>query len=158
MAGHLSNKTWYNKQRPYIRLNGFGDYIPGSIVFRERSPKDGTWVQLGSINHCCSGTNDSYVVVQNSTASANITSIASTDGRINWTGTLANTHTIVFMIPGGIDEVIQFALDTPAGRTFTSTTIQGNGVISPSSISAAVTVTEISTTAVPNSQYLVILS
>lgn len=156
---HLSNKTWYNKQRPYVRINGFGDMIPGSIVFRDRPPKDGTWRQLGYINACCNGIGDSYLVVRNTTASTNITSIKSADGRINWTGTIANNGVIVFVIPGGIDESIQFTLDTVFSRTLTTAKVQGNGVISPTTITgSSINTTPVITTAVPNSQYTVVIS
>ncbi len=154
---HLSNQTWYNKQRPFVRLNGFGDIIPGSIVFRDRQPKMGNWRQLGFINACCSGIGDSLIIFSNTTASANITAITTSDGRVNWAGTLANGELIAFTIPGGIDETFSVTVDTPSSRTITNTTAQGNGVIS--TIGAITLATNsFTTTAVPSTQYLSVLS
>ena len=171
MAGHLSNKTWYNKQRPYVRLNGFGDMIPGSVVFRDSVPKQGTWRQLGFINACCNGIGDSYLIVQNNSTNgmnpgSTIATVTSADGRINFNGDIAQSGGImVFVIPGGMDEVFTLSLISTATLTDTidiaTSTTSGNGVISaasPANLSGSTIATTFSTTAVPNSQYLVSLS
>lgn len=146
---HLSNKTWYNKQRPFVRLNGYGDIIPGSMVFRDRMPKQGIWRELGSINACCGGTNDSYLLVQVATASASITSIQSPDGIINYVGSITNANARLFVIPGGIRESVQFTVDTPTGRTltvtYTDSTVSSNPILG-----AAINTTPIIITNPPN--------
>lgn len=159
---HLSNKTNYGKLRPYVRLNGFGDIIPGSIVFRTSQPKQGIWRELGFINACCSGIGDSYLIIQNNSADTDITSIISSDGRINHTTALEDGDIMVFVIPNGINETVTLTMSAPgADINVVATTAQGDGTIEadPDAIVSGVDpVTSILTTsATPNSQYLVVI-
>lgn len=154
---HLSNKTDYRNLRPYIRLNSWGDIIPGSLVLRNKIPTNGTWRELGYINACCNGIGDSIITFRNTTASANITTISTADGRISWSGTLANNGVISFVIPNGMDETFSVTVSSFSGRTLTNTKVQGSGTISAVGSLAALTTT-FTTNAVPNTQYTSVLS
>ncbi len=119
-----------------------------------RSVGNGNWVEIPT-NYCC--TSPSYILFRNTTASANITSISTADGAIDWTGTLANGDYIVFSIPNSYNETFTIVTSAFSGRTLTNTTEQGTGTISTIGALSAVTNT-CTTTATPGSLYLVILS
>lgn len=141
----------------WVRLDGNGFAIPGSCVTRPQGirPRAGTWRQITE-NYCC-GPSQSFILFRNTTGSANITSIATADGAIEWVGGLATGGYLIFEIPNSYNETFTIITSAFSGRTITNTTSIGSGVISTIGALSSVTNT-FTTTAVPGSQYLVILS
>ncbi len=148
------------KLKMFVRLDGNGTVIPSTECFRTIIPRDGTWKQVSPANYCCDGTQDSIIIFQNGTASANITSIQSADGAIKWAGTIANNGTIAFEIPNGYDESFTIVTSAFSGRTITTSvaySFQDLGTISAVGALSAVTNT-FTTSATPGNVFLVKLS
>lgn len=166
---HLSNQPNYRGLNAYIRLDSYGNYIPGSVVYRKVMPKNGTWRQLESINQCCSGSGDSYILIINNTTEeynpgATVTSFSTADGRINFTGVIAqNGGKQIFVIPNGYDETFTLTIGmsgTYDGVDVNTSTIVGSGVISaatPYPINGSDPSCTFTTNASPLSQFLVML-
>lgn len=141
----------------WISLDGNGNLSPSNIIqlpFGKKPPQQGRWRQIPT-GYCCD--TQSFILFRNSTASANITSISTADNAISWTGTLANGGYLMFEIPNSYNETFTIVTSAFSGRTLTNSTVQGDGVISTIGALSAVTNT-FTTTAVPSSQYLVLLS
>jgi len=166
---HLSNQPNYRGLNAYIRLDSYGNYIPGSVVYRKVMPKNGIWRQLESINQCCSGTGDSYILIENDTTNgenpgATVTSLTTADGRINFTGVIAqNGGRQIFVIPNGYDETFTLTIGmsgTHDGVDVNTSTIVGSGVISaasPNLLNGTNVSCTFTTNASPLSQFLVTL-
>lgn len=152
----MSTANTYHKLRAWAKTSGQGILIPGSVQFRKTRPVGKGWHEL-TLNYCCGDTGDSYLVVINNTASANITSVVSSHGDINWTGTLTNGEVQVLVIPQGHDESIQFTVNTPTGRTLTVSSSDADAT--PTSLTgAAINTTPIVLSSYPNGQTVVKLS
>lgn len=112
----------------WIRLDSNGNIIPGSEQYRPRGvkPKDGVWRQVTS-SYCCDC--NCIITFQNNATVGNVTSIATADGAIDWTGTLSTNDTISFVIPNCYDEVftVNFGALTGSGVDIAATTVQGTG-------------------------------
>ena len=139
----------------WIRLDGNGNIIPGSAQYRPRGvkPKDGYWRQIQTDYTDCVGLPSTITFLNGQ--SVNVTAISTADGAIDWTGTLGLSGLISFVIPFGYDETFSVTLANASGRGMSGVTKQGSGTITVGSIA---TVTTITTTADPNSQYLVTIS
>ncbi len=166
---HLSNRPDYRGLNVYIRLDGYGNMIIDSMVFRKTQPKMGIWRQLVPINFCCSGAGDSIIIVQNNSTNAlnpgaTIATFSTEDGRINWSGDIAQSGGIMaFTIPGGIDETFTLTVASAGSDDIDVTTSTSTGagtisVASPALLTSSALSTTFTTTATPNSQYLVVLS
>jgi hypothetical protein len=152
----MSVSNTYKNLRAFIRIDAHGIIIPGSVQFRKAMPLQGVWKEL-ILSQCCDGHGASIITFSNTTASSNITKIKTKDGRINWSGTLANGQQISFNITRSYDESFTVTTSAFSGRTITTSTVQGTGTIS--TIGALVSnATVITTNSKPNSQYLVVLS
>lgn len=157
----MSNNRLNSRDRLYIRIAKNGIAIANSALWRRNKPKkqEGYWKDITScVMGCCGAAEpivSNFTIFQNTTASANITDISYPG--YSWSGTLANGDLLVVPLPYNIDETISVTVDTPSGRTITSTTVQGTGVIgSPGAITLATNTFDAAGT--PESQYLVILS
>lgn len=138
----------------FVAIDGKGNIKPGMVQFRDVMPKDGRWLQIQG-NYCCDVDNNAYVLVQNTTASANITSIKA--GMFTWTGTLANGQSLIVPLFSSYDYPISITVDTPSGRTITTAVLQGTGTITTGGV--ITTATNVYTTsAFLNGQYSIILS
>lgn len=151
----MSIANTYHKLKAWVKTSSQGIMVPGSVQFRKQKPVGPYWHQL-TLNYCC-GTTDSFITFSNTTASSNITSIKTADGRINWTGTLANNGIITFVIPSGYDETFTIVTSAFSGRTLTTSTVQGTGTIGAIGALSANTNTT-ATSAAEGSQYMVVLS
>lgn len=151
----MSVANIYKNLQAWVRTSSVGVMVPGSVQFRKKRPVGPNWHQL-VLNYCC-GTSDSFITFSNTTASSNITSISTPDGRINWTGTLANGGLVTLVIPSGYNETITIVTSAFSGRTLTTSTVQGTGTIS--AIGALSSNTNTTTTSAGSAnQYLVVLS
>jgi len=119
-----------------------------------RSVGNGNWIEIPT-NYCCS--EPSFILFRNTTASADITSISTADGSIDWSGTIANGDYYIFNLPNSYNQTFTIVTSTFASRTLTNTTEQGDGVISTIGALSSVTNT-FTTSATQGSQYLVLLS
>lgn len=123
-----------------------------------KGPTSGIWRQIKN-NWCCD--TSSYILFRNTTASANITAISTADKAINWSGTLANGAYYIFAIPRGYDETFSITVDTPTGRTITTSVAQQD-VEATATIGAVGAITLATNTFATNiaqgAQFLVILS
>jgi len=167
---HLSNQPNYRGLNAYIRLDSYGNYIPGSVVYRKAMPKQGTWRQLESINQCCAGTGDSYILVINNTTNgenplATVSALSTADGRINWTGSIPQSGGMrMFVIPNSYDETFTLTIGmtgTYDGVDVNTYTLIGDGTISactPSFLNGDTISCTFTTSATPFSQYVVSLS
>ena len=146
----------------WVRLDGNGNIIPGSCQYRPRgtSPKIGYWRQLQDDYTSCNGHAPSIITFTNTTSATTITAISTADGSIKWAGTaIANNGQISFIIPFGYDQTFLVTVGSYSGRTLTTSKVQGSGTITPSGgTSLTGLTTSITTSAVPNSQYLAVLS
>jgi len=145
----------------WVRLDGNGDVIPGSEQYRPIGvrPRDGRWKQVTG-SYCCNpGT--TLITFHNTTASANITAIETADGAINWTGSLANGKYYSFVIPNGYDETFNITVNTPTGRTITTSVAQQDqeGTATISAVGSITLATNsFSTNVAQGAQFLVVLS
>lgn len=144
------------KLKEFQRVSGNGTAIPGTSEFRERIPVDGKWIQVaGTV--CCpnSGDINGYVLLQNTTASANITAVSA--GQFIWTGTLANGQSLIIPLFSSYDYPVSVTVDTPSGRTISTAVLQGSGSITAGG--AITLATNIYTTSATfGGQYSIILS
>lgn len=146
----------------WVLYDPYGFIVSGSLIKRPRrigKPKSsGNWRQI-PISVCC--TPGSFILFRNTTASANITAISTATEDISWTGTLANGQYLIFSIPNGYNETFNITVDTPAGRTLTSSVIQQDveGTATIGAIGAITLATNSTATNVsPGAQFMVILS
>jgi len=164
------NKT---KLTAWMKFDGNGFMIGGTNTWRPIGvyPKDGGWVQIpGNLSNLCCGVGDSFIIVQNNSTNgpnpgATVTSLTTSDGRIQWTGTIAQSGGIqVFVIPNGYDETFTLTIGmsgTHDGVDVATSTILGSGTISaasPSFLNSGTVSAVFSTSAAPATQYLVVLS
>lgn len=140
----------------WVRLDGNQEVIPSSYQLRPLGfqPKDGEWIQVTS-NYCCAQDLNGYVLVSNTTASANVTHIVA--GRFTWTGTLANGGKLIIPLFNSYDYDVVITVDTPTGRTITTATLQGTGTITTGGVITVASNTY-HTTATLNGQYSIVLS
>jgi len=138
--------------------NGF--MIPGTAQYRPLGvvPKDGKWIQIPS-SICCDCACIITFIVQ--TTNTEITSVASSDGRINWEGSVDGYKS--FVIPNCYDMEFTVTISAPgADIAINASTVQGEGTIDedPSVISSSATpeTFTITTSATRCSEYTVILS
>jgi hypothetical protein len=156
----MGNGRLNSRDRLFIRLAKDGTVVADSAMWRKHIPRgQGRWKDITeAVLTCCSTTIPtvrSYMVFRNTTASANITAISFPG--YSWTGTLANGQYLVVELPYDFNETISITVDTPSGRTITTSTVQGTGTIAAiGAITAATNTTTV--TPDPDSQYLVILS
>lgn len=152
----MSNANIYNKLRAWVKTSSQGILIPGSVQFRKVRPVGKGWHEL-TLNYCCGADTDSIIIFRNTTAASNITSITTTDGAINWTGTLANGGVLALVIPSGYDETFTIVTSAFSGRTLTTAVAQGTGTVDAiGSISSNTNTT--STSAGGGNQFTVVLS
>lgn len=144
------------KLKAFIRVDGLGNVIPATLEFREHPPKDGRFIQISG-NMCCpnSGDINGYILLKNTTASANITGF--TTGAYTWTGVLANGQSLIVPLYDSYNYTVSVVVDTPTGRTLTTSVLQGSGTIS--AIGAITLATNTATTsATQNGQYSIVLN
>lgn len=141
----------------WIRLDSNGNIIPGSEQYRPRGvkPKDGIWRQVIS-SYCC----DCYCTITfyNMNTTSSVTSITTADGAIDWTGDLPINGVISFVIPSCYDEAFTVQFGPIADPIIVyANTAQGEGVLNVDNdyLDSGTTVTHITTTATPCSQYFV---
>lgn len=152
----MSIANTYHRLKAWVKTSSQGVMVPGSVQFRKQRPVGPNWHEL-TLNYCCGPDIDSLITFRNTTAASNITSISTTDGRIVWSGTLANGGQISFVIPSGYDETFTIVTSAFSGRTLTTSTVQGAGTIAAiGSLSSNTNTT--ATSATPGSQFLVVLS
>lgn len=155
MNGRLNNRD-----RLYIRLAKDGTAIPNSAIWRKQIPRgSGRWKDITSaVLGCCSTTEPtqgSFLLIRNTTASADVTGISFPG--YDWTGTLTNGQYLIAPLPFDFDETITIVTSAFSGRTLTTSTIQGDGTIAAIGSLSVVTNTT-TVTSDPGSQYLIILS
>jgi len=81
-----------NKQdlRAYVRIDGSGRVIAGSLVLRRKKPKVGKWLEIQTYE-CCDGTTTtttSFIPVSDTRLKSNITATGNTVGGLSeytWT-------------------------------------------------------------------------
>jgi len=150
------------KLNMWVRVDGLGNFVNGTNESRPFGiiPKDGKWVQIQK-KICCAST-DSIIIFSNTTASANITAIQSSDGRINLTGlNIANGQYLAVVLPNGYDYSFTVTTTTFSGRTMTNSEIYHAGsdigtISSPGALTS--TSTSFTVSAAVSNQYLSILS
>lgn len=149
MSGRL------NKDRLFIRLAADGSAVANSAIWRKQMPRSGgKWKDITKCVLGCCDLGESFVVFTNSSA-ANITAI-SFNG-YTWSGTLATGGYLVVPLPYMMAETITITTSAFSGRTLTTSTKQGGGVISAIGALAAVTNTA-TVTSDPGTQYLIALT
>jgi len=154
----MSNSRLNYRDRLFIRKDANGIAISQSALWRRKKPSEiGRWVDITQcVTNCCSTEpNGSFIVFRNTTASANITEISFPG--FTWTGSLTNGQYLVVPLPYQTSEEVSITVNTPTGRTLTTSVIQGDGTISSiGAITLATNTADIDST--PASQYLIILS
>ena len=45
-----------NGLKGFIRIDGSGRSVPNSLVLRKNKPKVGKWIEIESVDECCSPT------------------------------------------------------------------------------------------------------
>lgn len=160
----MSVQNTYKNLRPFIRLDGNGTIIPGSVQFRPSMPKQGKWVELDFINKCCDTTPDSYIIfVGSAPLDADSTLISITYPGFSWTGTFAEGDIRVVSLPNGIARTITVTAEVlTADMAINALTLIGDGVILSSDTTLAANADPqtftLTTTAAGGSQYLVQLT
>lgn len=156
----MSTSRLNNRDRLYIRIANDGTAIANSAMWRKSIPRSGGhWKDItSSVLGCCGaseGTQSSFIIFRNTTASANITEISFPG--YDWQGTLTNGQYLVVPLPFDFAETVTITTTTFSGRTMTTSTTQGTGTIGTIGSLTAVT-TPVTVTSTPGSQYLITLS
>lgn len=144
----------------WVQYDGLGNPIPSTLIFRsfKDRPRQGKYVAMQPQTLCCNGLGNSTITFINNSSDTTITSITATGGIINYTAGLEAGDRITFIIPMGWHEAITILNDETDDITFTSATVQGDGVITPASYATPGASMALNTTGVPNSQYFVTIS
>lgn len=150
----MSTANTYKNLRAWAKTSSLGVLIPGSVQFRKNRPVGPNWHEL-TLDYCCNNTGDSIITFQNN-ATNSITSISFSG--TNYTTSLDTGKMVSFILPRGYDQTINITDDMFNPIDFTATTVQGDGVIAPSSGLDSTGTYTLTTTGVPNSQYLVVIT
>lgn len=151
-----------NKRNPrlryFARLNAAGQIVPGSTIARYRMPRpgEGHFVDLSqTAGLCCTG-ELSYAIFYNTSTLGEISSISYPG--YEWSGTLSVGDFLVIPLPYDFGGTLTVTTNVNTNMIITTSTVQGTGLISPSSedVSAGGDF-EFTADALPASQYLITL-
>ena len=148
----------------WVKLDGWGQVIPGSEQYRPRGikPSDGVWRQVTG-DYCCAPSGCVITFYNQAHNSNNVISVKASDSDVSWTGVLTNGQYKSFIIPNCYDTTftVTFGAITVDAVDVNVSTVQGSGTITATpgyvNIGASGQTVTIHTTASPGSEYLVSL-
>lgn len=149
----MNTANIYNKLRAFIRIDGRGIIIPGSVQFRKDMPKQGIWKEL-TLSECCNSTGDAILTILNN-ATNSITGVKI--GGVDYSNVIANGEMFSYILPRGYNQTITITYDYSVDVAWTVTVNTSTGDLTPNTGVSDDGEIVLTSTSTPNAQYLVTL-